>query len=177
MNTKTHCVIGNGVVVHIRGLINELRTLTDAEVDYSGRLHISDRAHIVFDFHQAIDGLNEKQLGDNKLGTTNKGIGPTYSNKTHRNGLRIGDLKDMAHFEKRLRILVAQLERANPGLKIDVEKELEYYNSVRGEIISMTTDTVTYANDALKTGKTILIEGANATSKLFYVLEISDFTI
>lgn len=62
------------MVVHIRGLIEELRSLTEAGVDYSGRLHISDRAHIVFDFHQTIDGLNEEQLADNKLGTTKKGL-------------------------------------------------------------------------------------------------------
>lgn len=108
--------------------------------------------------------MNEKALADNKLGTTNKGIGPTYSSKTMRNGLRIGDLRDMEYFEKRLRILVTQLEKANPGLQIDVDKELEYYRNIRGEIISMTTDTITLTNRAIAEGKKVLIEGANATS-------------
>ena len=83
------CVVGNGLVVHLRGLLAELKQLREAGVDYSGRLLLSDRAHIVFDFHQQIDGLNEKRLADNKLGTTHKGIGPAYGSKTMRNGLRV----------------------------------------------------------------------------------------
>lgn len=59
LHPQSHCVVGNGVVVHIRGLVEELKALKAAGVDYKGRLHLSDRAHIVFDFHQKIDGLNE----------------------------------------------------------------------------------------------------------------------
>ena len=163
LNPHAHCVVGNGVVVHLRGLLQEIGELKAAGVDYQGRLFLSDRAHIVFDFHQTIDGLNEKQLAGNKLGTTHKGIGPAYSSKTMRNGLRIGDLRDMEFFEQRLRGLVAQLERSYPGFKIDVEKELAYYRSIREEILSMTIDTISYTNAALKQGKRVLIEGANAT--------------
>jgi adenylosuccinate synthase len=165
LNPKAHCVVGNGVVVHLRGLLEELRELREANVDYKGRLLLSDRAHIVFDFHQTIDGLNEKNLGGQKLGTTHKGIGPAYSSKTMRNGIRIGDLKDMEFFEMRLRSLVAHLERSYPGFKIDVEKELAYYKSIREEVLSMTVDTIEYTNSALKRGKKVLVEGANATSK------------
>eukprot|EP00596_Hydrurales_sp_CCMP1899_P003787 CAMPEP_0119041920 /NCGR_PEP_ID=MMETSP1177-20130426/14210_1 /TAXON_ID=2985 /ORGANISM="Ochromonas sp, Strain CCMP1899" /LENGTH=470 /DNA_ID=CAMNT_0007008347 /DNA_START=76 /DNA_END=1485 /DNA_ORIENTATION=- len=163
LNKNSHCVVGNGVVVHLRGLLAELKTLREANIDYKGRLHLSDRAHIVFDFHQAIDGLNEAKLGDKKLGTTHKGIGPAYSSKTMRNGLRIGDLRDMEFFESRLRGLVKQLEGSNPGFIIDVEKELAYYTSIREEILEMTIDTIEYSNAAIKDGKRILIEGANAT--------------
>ena len=165
LNPKAHCVVGNGVVVHLRGLLEELKSLRDAGVSYQGRLFLSDRAHIVFDFHQTVDGLNEKQLAGNKLGTTHKGIGPAYSSKTMRNGVRIGDLHDMEFFEMRLRGLVSQLERSYPDFKIDVEKELAYYRSIREEILSMTTDTIQYTNTALKEGKKVLIEGANATSE------------
>lgn len=175
LNMKTHGVIGNGVVVHIRGLLNELDSLTDAGVDYSGRIHISDRAHIVFDFHQEIDAWNERQLGDKKLGTTKKGIGPAYSSKTMRNGLRVGDLRNMEYFESRLRSLISQLEGAYPGLKIDVDKEIDYYKSVRAAIISMTTDTITLTHDALKQGKNILIEGANATSTFLNFMREHDY--
>ena len=165
LNAKAHCVVGNGVVVHLRGLLAELKTLREAGIDYRGRLLLSDLAHIVFDFHQTIDGLNEKQLAGNKLGTTHKGIGPAYSSKTMRNGLRIGDLRDMEFFEMRLRGLVRQLESSYPDFKIDVEKELAYYKSIRDEILPMTIDTIQYTNNALKQGKRVLIEGANATSK------------
>jgi adenylosuccinate synthase len=86
LNKNTKCIVGNGVVVHLRGLVQELEALRKADVDYKGRLFISDRAHIVFDFHQEIDGYNEARLGAGKLGTTKKGIGPAYGSKTMRNG-------------------------------------------------------------------------------------------
>mmetsp|Transcript_32330 Transcript_32330/g.54501 ORF Transcript_32330/g.54501 Transcript_32330/m.54501 type:complete len:508 (-) Transcript_32330:106-1629(-) len=163
LNEGVHCVVGNGVVVHVRGLLAELKALKDAGVEYKDRLHLSDRAHIVFDFHQQIDGYNEKQLAGQKIGTTLKGIGPAYSCKTARNGLRLGDLRDMEYFESRLRSLAGSLERAYPGIKIDIDKELAYYNAIRSEILPLVTDTITYCNDALRSGKNILVEGANAT--------------
>ena len=69
------------MVIHLRGLLEELKSLSAAGVDYQGRLFLSDRAHIVFDFHQQIDKLNEQRLGGGKLGTTHKGIGPAYGSK------------------------------------------------------------------------------------------------
>lgn len=163
LHSNVICVIGNGVVVHLRGLLQELATLRDAGVDYANRILISDRAHIVFDFHQLVDGYNEKNLGGNKIGTTLKGIGPAYSSKTMRNGLRVGDLLDMEYFETRLRGLAQQLERSFPGISINVEEELKYYQSIKPQILPMVTDTVFYCNNALKEGKRILVEGANAT--------------
>lgn len=163
LNKNGKCIIGNGVVVHLRGLMEELQMLQDAGIDYKGRLFISDRAHIVFDFHQAIDGLNEKQLAGNKLGTTHKGIGPAYGSKTMRNGLRCGDLADMEYFESRLLSLIAQLKRAYPGFDIEAAKELAYMNSIRSHLLPMLVDSVQFANDALDSGKSILVEGANAT--------------
>ena len=163
LNKNGKCIIGNGVVVHLRGLIEELKMLEEAGVDYNGRLFISDRAHIVFDFHQAIDGLNEKQLEGSKLGTTHKGIGPAYGSKTMRNGLRCGDLQDMEYFASRLSSLTTQLQRAYPGFKIDTDKELEFINSIRGKLLPMIVDSVQFANEALENNKSILVEGANAT--------------
>jgi adenylosuccinate synthase len=164
-------VVGNGVVVHLRGLLAELQTLRDAGINYDGRLHISDRAHIVFDFHQQIDGYQEKQLAGKKIGTTLKGIGPAYSCKTQRNGLRVGDLLDMEYFEARLRSLVAQLQHQYPGLEIDVDAELKYYASVRDELLPLITDSIMYCHEALEQGKNILVEGANATSE--YLRDVS----
>lgn len=139
--------------------------LRDAGVEYGNRILLSDRAHIVFDFHQQVDGYNEKNLGGKKIGTTLKGIGPAYGSKTMRNGLRVGDLQDMEHFEARLRSLAEQLLRSFPGITINVEEELSYYHSIREKILSMVTDTVHYCNTAVAQGKKILVEGANATSK------------
>ncbi len=165
MNKNVHCVIGNGVVVHLRGLLNELQELRHNNIDYNGRLWISDRAHIVFDFHQQMDGYNEKNLGGSKIGTTLKGIGPAYGSKTMRNGIRVGDLKDMEYFEMRLRNLVKQVERSYPGIVIDVEKELAYYKEIREILLPMITDSIVMVNEKLNEGKNVLIEGANATSK------------
>jgi adenylosuccinate synthase len=164
LHPNVRCVIGNGVVVHVQGLLQEMEGLKAAEVpDYQTRILISDRAHIVFDFHQAIDGYNEKNLAGKKIGTTLKGIGPAYGSKTMRNGLRMGDLRDMAYFEQRLRDLAAQVERSYPGIKIDVDAQLKYYNSVRDILLPMIVDTIPLVHDSLHKGEKILIEGANAT--------------
>lgn len=145
-------------------MLKEIDDLNIAGIETVGKLFISDRAHIVFDFHQAIDGYNEKQLGDKKIGTTNKGIGPAYGSKIMRNGLRVCDLADMNYFESRLRSLVSQLCRSYPGLAIDVEKELSYYRSISERVVGMTVDSIKMVHDAVKSGKRILAEGANATS-------------
>ncbi len=87
LNKRTTCVIGNGVVVHIPSLLKELDSLTEAGIAWEGRIKISDRAHLVFDFHQELDGVLENKRGRNKLGTTRKGIGPAYASKIQRNGI------------------------------------------------------------------------------------------
>ena len=96
LNKNTTCVIGNGVVVHVPSFLKELDSLTAAGIEWEGRIKISDRAHLVFDFHQELDGVQEQKRGRNKIGTTKKGIGPAYASKIQRNGVRAGDLK---HFD------------------------------------------------------------------------------
>lgn len=84
---------GNGVVVHLPGLFEELaKNEAKGLQDWQARLIVSDRAHLVFDFHQQVDGLQEAEKGGKSLGTTKKGIGPAYSSKATRNGIRVGDL-------------------------------------------------------------------------------------
>ncbi|CAM9834250.1 unnamed protein product [Chrysoparadoxa australica] len=164
LNPNSTGVIGNGVVVHVPTLMKEIKGLEAAGIEFAGRLKISDRAHIVFDFHQQIDGLNEGQLGRNKLGTTKKGIGPAYSSKMLRNGVRVGDLANFEGFENKLRCLVEYYKgHYGESLEIDIEKEIEYYRGVRDFIRAMTCDTIEYTNAAFTDGKNILIEGANAT--------------
>lgn len=163
LNEKATCVIGNGVVVHLPSFLNELEGLKAAGVNFDGRVKLSDRAHLVFDFHQAVDGTLEHKLGRNKLGTTKKGIGPAYASKISRNGIRIGDLRDWEYFEQRFRALAEHHMNAFPGLKIDVEAELAYYKSISKAVSDITVDTILYTNQAYKDGKRILVEGANAT--------------
>mmetsp|Transcript_12331 Transcript_12331/g.22252 ORF Transcript_12331/g.22252 Transcript_12331/m.22252 type:complete len:542 (-) Transcript_12331:136-1761(-) len=163
LNQDATCIVGNGVVVHLPSFLKEIDGLTKSGINSEGRILLSDRAHMVFDFHQMVDGLNENKLGRNKIGTTKKGIGPAYASKISRNGIRIGDLKNMDFFEMRFRELTSAHMRAFPGLEIDVEGQLEYYRSIAPQIAAMTTDTIEYTNEAYDTGKKILIEGANAT--------------
>jgi len=154
-------VIGNGVVLHPPTLFRELKTLDDNDVDYTGRLKISDRAHLVFECHNIIDGIQEASLKDKNIGTTKKGIGPCYASKATRNGLRVGDLEDFELFEKKLRNLYATLQKQY-DFEYDVNEEIERYRHYRDILVPMTIDSVTYMNQAYKEGKTILAEGANA---------------
>ena len=164
LNQEATAVIGNGVVIHLPSLLKELDTLEEQGIDYKGRFFISDRAHIVFDIHQSIDGYNEEALGRNKLGTTKKGIGPAYSSKINRTGIRIGELRHWDTFEERFRLLADTLMHNYPKLPpIDVEAELAYYKKIRQRILDMTTDTIEYTNANISRGRKVLVEGANAT--------------
>ncbi|KAL3778754.1 hypothetical protein ACHAWO_011408 [Cyclotella atomus] len=163
LNEKATCVLGNGVVIHLPSFLNELDGLKHQGIDAENRILLSDRAHLVFDFHQEVDGISEHRLGRNKIGTTKKGIGPAYASKISRNGIRIGDLENFDFFEMRFRELADYQMRSHPGLEIDVEGQLEYYRSIAKRVTAMTTDTIEYTNEQYDMGKKILIEGANAT--------------
>lgn len=120
---------GNGVVIHLPGLFEELESNEAKGLkNWRQRLIISDRAHIVFDFHQQVDGLQELEKGTQSLGTTKKGIGPTYSSKAARNGLRIGDLLgDFDKFSQKFDTLVTSYQKMFPALQVDIKAELQRY--------------------------------------------------
>ncbi|CAB9525807.1 Adenylosuccinate synthetase [Seminavis robusta] len=162
LNDKALCIVGNGVVVHLPSFLNELDSLGGNGISYNGRVFVSDRAHLVFDFHQAVDGKQEDRLGRHKLGTTKKGIGPAYSSKIQRNGLRVGDLQDYDYFERRFRELADHHMRSYPGLEINVEEQLAYYKSIAPRVQEITIDTIALCNQQFEDGKKILVEGANA---------------
>lgn len=87
------CVVGNGVVVHLPSLLEEIEALEARGVRTQGRLLLSDRAQLLFDLHKEVDGAREAELAGGKIGTTKRGIGPAYASKATRNGLRVGDLR------------------------------------------------------------------------------------
>ncbi|KAJ2443273.1 Adenylosuccinate synthase, partial [Coemansia sp. RSA 2424] len=105
VNTECISVVGSGVVVHLPSFFEELEDLEAQGLDCDGRLFISDRCHLVFDFHQIVDGMKEGELGRGSIGTTKKGIGPAYSSKASRSGLRVHHLYHFDEFEKRLRTI------------------------------------------------------------------------
>ncbi|XP_019715901.1 adenylosuccinate synthetase isozyme 2-like isoform X2 [Hippocampus comes] len=162
--------IGNGVVIHLPGLFEEAaknERKGKSLKDWEKRLIISDRAHIVFDFHQAVDGIQEQlrqeQAGRN-LGTTKKGIGPVYSTKAARSGLRICDLlADFKDFSDRYKVLARRYQAMYPSLHIDMEGELVKLKAYVEQIKPMVRDGVHYMYEALHgPPKNILVEGANA---------------
>lgn len=168
IHEKSKAIIGNGVVVHLPGLFEEAKRAEEKGLKgWKDRLIISDRAHLVFDLHQTVDGMQEtdKAKGGTSIGTTKKGIGPTYSSKMSRTGIRVGDLiGDFDAFANKFKILVEQNERAHPSLKVDLDAELAVYKEFRRLIAPMVKDTIEVVHDAIADArvKSILVEGANA---------------
>ena len=164
MNEKCKCVVGNGVVIHLPGMFDELDALEKAGVTVtSDRMVISDRAHMLFDLHKEVDGLREAELSGNKIGTTKRGIGPAYASKATRNGVRVGDIRNPEKFEASLRALAADAAARFDGFEYDVEAEIAAYAKYAERIKPFIADTVALVNAEHKAGKKVLIEGANAT--------------
>lgn len=161
-NPKTVNVMGNGMVVNPESVVVELNKLHDRGItDY--QLYISDRAAMVMPWHADLDGAYEAQKGGSKIGTTKKGIGPTYSDKYARIGLRIGDLLEPEYFAERLK---AALEVKNQELKMlglkeyDFQEVYDRYMELAKQIGPMITDTSALINEAIRSDKKILFEGA-----------------
>ncbi|XP_036402422.1 adenylosuccinate synthetase isozyme 2-like isoform X1 [Megalops cyprinoides] len=170
ISPRVTAFIGNGVVIHLPGLFEEAEKNQRKGKGLDGwekRLIISDRAHIVFDFHQAVDGVQEQQRQQQEgknLGTTKKGIGPVYSAKAARSGLRICDLlSDFQEFSERYKILARQYKAMYPTLEVDIDGELEKLKVYVDRIKPMVRDGVYFMHEALHgQPKNILVEGANA---------------
>ncbi|WP_057490110.1 adenylosuccinate synthase [Streptococcus orisasini] len=156
-------VIGNGVVVNPKSLVKELTYLHEEGVA-TDSLRISDRAHIILPYHIKLDQLQEAAKGDNKIGTTNKGIGPAYMDKAARVGIRIADLLDKDIFAERLRANLKEKNRLFSKMyeceEIAFEDIFEEYYAYGQEIKQYVTDTSVILNDALDKGKRVLFEGA-----------------
>ncbi|KAJ4987293.1 adenylosuccinate synthetase [Stagonosporopsis vannaccii] len=156
-------VVGSGCVVHVPSFFKELEALDKHGLDTTDRIYISDRAHVVFDVHQLVDGLEEVELGGGNIGTTRKGIGPAYSSKMTRSGLRMCDLFDEEVFEKKLRRVAAGYQkRFGDLLKYDVEEEIARYKELRPKIAPYVVDQVPLLQSAKEKNAKILVEGANA---------------
>lgn len=155
-------LVGNGVVVHLPSFFQELDALQAQGLDCTNRLFISDRAQLVFDFHQIVDGLKEVELGGSSIGTTKKGIGPAYSGKASRSGLRVHHLFDDGSFANQFRKLVEGRYKRYGYFEYDTEGEIVRYQQLAARLKPFVVDSVTYIHSALKSGKRILVEGANA---------------
>lgn len=165
LNPDATCVIGNGVVVHLPSLFEEIRGMQERGVIVEGRLLISDRAHLLFDLHKEIDAAREAELAGTgkEIGTTKRGIGPAYASKATRNGLRVGDLSDLESFATKLRKLALDGSQRFDGWEYDVEADIVAYADVAARVAPYVADTVFTVNKWANEGRRILIEGANAT--------------
>ncbi len=156
-------VIGNGVVVNPKSLVKELAYLHEEGVS-TDSLRISDRAHVILPYHIELDRLQEESKGENKIGTTIKGIGPAYMDKAARVGIRIADLLDREVFAERLRINLEEKNRQFTKLydaeALSFDDIFEEYYEYGQQIKQYVTDTSVILNDALDNGKRVLFEGA-----------------
>lgn len=169
VNPKCQNLVGSGVVVHVPSFFEELEKLELKGLDCRSRLFLSSRAHLVFDFHQRTDKLKEAELSANKkaIGTTGKGIGPTYSTKASRSGLRVHHLvnPDPAAWEefkaKYHRLVNSRMKRYG-DFTYDSEAELKKYEQYREQLRPFVVDAIDFMHKAIAANKKILIEGANA---------------
>ena len=167
LNPNTINVIGNGIVFDPKGFFEEIEMLESNGI-CTKNIKISDRAHIVFPYHKELDGLAEEARGDNKIGTTKKGIGPCYMDKTERSGIRVCDLMNKEVFAKKLKL---QIEAKNKIVTGVYEKEAMFdFDEVYNEFIvyaekmrPYVDDTTVIVYDAIKAGKKVLFEGAQGT--------------
>ncbi len=160
------CVIGNGVVIDPVSLLEEIDTLAKQGVTVEPeRLLISNRAHLVLPSHRALDALNESSRGDGKIGTTKRGIGPAYSDKIDRSGLRLHELFE-DDFSQRLSQKLSDcnelLEAADMD-KIDVEASVTAYAAAAERLRPFVCDTIGFLHQALADSRDLLFEGAQGT--------------
>ncbi|KAL2757893.1 hypothetical protein ACRALDRAFT_2040225 [Sodiomyces alcalophilus JCM 7366] len=157
-------LIGSGVVFHAPAFFKELDELESKGLKgVHDRIFVSDRVHIDLDLHVAIDGLEEVELGASKIGTTCRGIGPSYSTKAARSGIRLSEVFDAELFETKIRRLAAaSKKRYGDLLKYDVEEEIAKFNEYRPKLAKYTVDAVAFIKQAQDKNMKILVEGANA---------------
>ena len=168
LHSRVVSVMGNGMVINPVNLVREIESLRELGLEITPRrLRISSRAHIITPAHIALDAAKESQLGDAKIGTTLRGIGPAYLDKTGRSGIRAGDmLLDIEEYAERL---IAAIEAANETLKrqgrpvLDGRQAAQSYLEAAAKLKPFICDTSLFLHEALKAGQRVLCEGAQGT--------------
>ena len=158
------CIVGNGVVLDPETFFGELDQLADRGIDITGRIFVSDRAHLVLPYHKLLDAASDKSQ---KLGTTGRGIGPAYEDKYGRRGIRVTDLRRLDCARP---LLVERLERANRLLEMmgateraSVEEHLALLERLAPRLLPLTTDAGLLVYRAVREGRRVLLEGAQGS--------------
>jgi adenylosuccinate synthase len=160
-------LVGNGVVIDPVIFKNELSKLDEQNIDYTKSLRISRKAHLILPTHRLLDAASEIAKGKTKIGSTLKGIGPTYMDKTGRNGIRIGDL-ELENWKLKYRALADKHERMIAFYNVDLQYDLnvlehEFFKSIETLKTLTFIDSEEYIHQSLKTNKSILAEGAQGS--------------
>jgi len=164
--SHTTCIIGNGVVINPAVLLKEIDELNQRGVA-TGRLYISDRANLIMPYHIMLDGLEEEAKGEKALGTTRRGVGPAFTDKTARLGIRCGELLDKVAFMERLStILEAKnkiLSRVYGASPLNLQEVYKQYVQFGERLAPHITDTGMILDEILSRGEAALLEGAQGT--------------
>ncbi len=161
LHKDTIGVVGNGTVVHLPSLLQEIDELQESGLEVVSRVKISDRAHMLLDYHKEIDAKLEELKGKGKVGTTKQGIGPCYTDKAMRIGLQVGIIRDEEILEKIIK-KNCDFHNKTLGLRLDAEQELAKIMNVREKVLPLIIDTRLWLNEQIAGGKRVLFEGAQA---------------
>lgn len=164
LHPRVTCVVGNGVVLDPDQLFTELDQLSGKGIDTTGRLFVSDRAHLVLPYHKLLDAATEKSQ---KIGTTGRGIGPSYEDKYGRRGIRVGDLR---HLDCTRPVLAERVDRANrllemmgTGERASLDAHVELLERWAPRLLPLTADTGLLVHRAVRQGRRVLLEGAQGS--------------
>ncbi len=165
LHPRKICAIGNGVVIDLAALKNEIQDLNAAGISCKGRLFVSNRAHVILEYHRAVERGDEERRGEKRIGTTSRGIGPAYEDKMARRGLRICDLLDplaLRHIVEE-NVKAKGMQNLPGGGPFDVDAICEKTAALGEELSEYFVDLGKYLNCAIDHGKSILFEGAQGT--------------
>lgn len=157
--TAGEVIMGNGMVINPKAFLEEVSYLNDAGIN-TGKIHISDRAHVILPYHIKIDALEEKLRGEGAIGTTGRGIGPAYVDKYDRCGIRIGEFVNEEIFKKRIHQVIEFKKQLYPQLNVDADSIFEEYKEYAKKIKPLVCDTGALLDEALLNHKKVLFEGA-----------------
>jgi adenylosuccinate synthase len=161
------CIIGNGVVIDPKALIEEIKSLRQKGIHIGKNLFISENAHVIMPYHVAIENISEQVKGAKKIGTTGRGIGPAYVDKMSRTGIRVVDLMDAKALKEKMNANLLEtnylLEKKYRVKKINPERLYSEYRKYAEYLAPFITDTVILINKFIDKDKNILFEGAQGT--------------
>jgi adenylosuccinate synthase len=168
MTPSKICVVGNGVVFDAEQFLKEVEELRATGISVENRLFVSDIAHLVLPYHKLEDAAAESRKGQEKIGTTGRGIGPAYADKVARTGIRVGEIRDWDLFSDKFRNNFSRKQKEmaayyESAFGLDAETILQNYRTIREKLLPFITDTGNYLFEAVRQKKRLLFEGAQGT--------------